>query len=145
MRVEIQHEVAAPVGRVFATVADITQRPKWVGIAQERSLIGDGPVGEGSQYRAVDKVPGRTLTYTQTIDRHEQNRLFEESWDGPMGGHSVIRFAGDESTTTMTIEADVASPLPRALFLLEPVARWWARRTFAGDLARLDVLVTAGE
>lgn len=142
MRVEFEHVVAAPVTRVFACVSDISQRPKWVGIARERSLIGDGPAGEGSQYRAVDRVPGRTLTYTQTIDRYEKDRLLEESWDGPMAGRSVIHFDGDHTTTTLRIEADVATPLPPALSFLEPIARRWALRMFNRDLSRLDELLT---
>lgn len=142
MKVEIEHVVAAPIDRVFTVVSDISQRPNWVGIAQQRSQIGDGPVGKGTQYHAVDKVPGRTLEYTQSIDRLEQNQLLEESWDGPMGGHSLIRFHGDDTTTSLTIEADVASPLPGALSFLEPLARTWAKRMFRQDLDRLNELVT---
>lgn len=141
MHVEIEHVVAAPVDRVFAVVSDISRRPEWVGIAQERSLIGDGPVGEGSQYRAVDKFPGRTVEYTQTIQQLEQGRLLEESWDGPMGGRSLIHFDGDDATAILRIEADVASPLPAALSFLEPLARMWAKRMFGRDLARLSRLV----
>jgi uncharacterized protein YndB with AHSA1/START domain len=141
MQIEFEYVVAAPVDRVFAVVSDISQRPKWVGIARERSLIGDGPVGEGAQYRAVDKIPGRTLEYTQTILRLEHNQVFEESWDGPMGGHSLISFHGDDATTTLSIDAEVASPLPGVLSFLEPVARIWAKRTFGQDLDRLDELV----
>jgi uncharacterized protein YndB with AHSA1/START domain len=43
MQVEIEHVVEAPFGRVFAVISDITQRPDWVGIAQQRSQIGEGP------------------------------------------------------------------------------------------------------
>jgi uncharacterized protein YndB with AHSA1/START domain len=141
MRLEIEHVVAAPVERVFAVVSDISRRPNWVGIAQQRSQIGDGPIGEGTQYRAVDKVPGRTLEYTQTIERLEQNQLLEESWGGPMGGHSLIRFHGDDTSTNLTIEAEVASPLPGALSFLEPLARTWAKRMFKQDLDHLNELV----
>lgn len=141
MKVRLDHEVSAPVGRVFAVVSDITQRPEWVGVAQERSQIGTGPVGAGTQFRAADKVPGRTLEYTQTIVRSEENRLFEESWDGPMGGHSLIRFQDNDGTTGLTVEADVTLPLPKALSFMNPLAERWAKRTFAADLERLSGLV----
>ncbi len=143
MHVDLEHVVAAPVDRVFAVVSDIDQRPNWVGMAQERSRIGDGPVGAGTQYRAVDKMPGRTATYTQTIERIEPNELFAESWDGPMAGHSIIRFTGDDTSTTLTIAADVATPLPGFLTFLEPALRPVAVRTFKQDLARLSDLVEA--
>ncbi len=142
MKVEIEHVVRAPVARVFAVVSDISLRPNWVGIARERSLIDGEPSAEGTRFRAVDKVPGRTLEYTQTIERLKQNELFEESWDGPMAGRSLIRFHEDGGNTRMSIEAEVASPLPKALSLLEPLARTWAMRMFRQDLARLNKLIT---
>lgn len=141
MKVELEHVVAAPVETVFAVVSDIALRPKWVGIAQERTSIVDGPAAARATYRAVDKVPGRTIEYTQTIERFEPNELLEESWDGPMAGRSTIRFREDQDATAMTIEAEVASPLPKALAFLEPAARAWAMRMFRQDLERLNALV----
>lgn len=142
MHLRLVHEVPAPVERVFAVVTDVTRRPQWVGMARERSLLG-GPVsGEGARYHAVDSMPGRTLEYTQTIDRLEPPRLLEESWDGPIAGRSSIRFSGDDSSTTLDIDAELASPLPDFLSFLEPIARRIAKRTFERDLARLDDLVS---
>jgi len=138
MQFQLDHVVAAPVDEVFEAVSDISQRPKWVGIAQERTQIGDGPVGAGTQFRAVDKVPGRTLEYIQTIDRIEENQFLEESWDGPMGGHSEIRFQDNGVTTTLSVVADVSLPVPS---FLSPLAKRWATRTFRKDLERLSRLV----
>ena len=90
----------------------------------------------------MDKIPGRTVTYTQTIERLEPDAVLEESWDGPMQGHTLMRFTDQGGSTRVTIEADVASPVPRALSFLEPVARRWAARMFNQDLARLDDLLS---
>ena len=142
MEVTLEHVVPEPVEKVFAAVSDISLRPQWVGIARERTIINGDPGAEGAQYRAVDKVPGRTIEYTQTIERVEQNELLEESWGGAMAGRSVIRFHENSGATRMAIEAEVASPLPAALSFLEPLARAWAMRMFRQDLARLDELVS---
>lgn len=141
MRFEISYPMNAPRERVFEILSDISRRPEWVGIASQRSQIGEVESGAGSTYRAVDKIPGRTLEYVQTIDRMDAPRLLEESWDGPMGGRSLIRLEGEGAQTTVVVEADVASPVPRQLGFLEPLFRAWARRTFRQDLDRLSGLV----
>lgn len=141
MHFDLEHVVPAPVGRTFDAIADITRRPEWVGIAEQRVPLSEGPPASGARYRAVDRIPGRTVTYTQTIDRLEPDSVLEESWDGPMEGHTLVRFIDEGASTRVTIEADVASPVPRALSFLEPVARRWAVRVFSRDLARLDDLV----
>lgn len=141
MRVELDHMVPAPVERVFAVVSDISARPRWVGIAAERTPLDDTPIGVGKRYHAVDSLPGRRLSHLHQIDVYEPHERFGESWDGPMGGHSVITFASQGGGTRITVTTEMSPPAPldRVPALARRVAMFNIRR----DLRRLDRLLTS--
>ena len=142
MRVVLEHVLKAPIERAFSVVADITQRPKWVGVAVERTKVTDGPVGAGSEYRAVDKMPGRRVEYTQTVETYEPPSRFVESWGGPMAGRSSITFSEAAEGTRMSIDADLTLPPP--VSLVPPLGRALARTMIKKDLARLQAVLAEG-
>lgn len=139
MHVSLERVLPAPVETTYDLVADITRRPEWVGIARQRTRIGEGPPAAGAEYRAVDKMPGRTVEYTQRIDRYEPHSVFAESWGGPMAGTSIMRFADENGATRLQIEADLTIPPP--FRLLPAVARAVGSRVIGRDLDRLETLL----
>ncbi len=143
MRVALEHVVDAPIEQVFAVVADITQRPSWVGVALERTKTTDDPIGAGSEYQAVDKMPGRRVEYSQRIETYEPPTRLEESWGGPMAGRSSITFTEAGTATRMSIEAELKVPLP--LSLVPPLGRALARSMFKRDLARLNAILAGAD
>lgn len=142
MHVSLQRVLPAPVEKTYELVADITRRPEWVGIAQSRTRIGEGPPVTGAEYRAIDKMPGRTVEYTQRIDRHEPHSVFSESWDGPMAGTSTMHFADENGSTRLQVEADLT--IPRPFSALPAVARALGSFAIGRDLKRLEALLRSG-
>ena len=141
MTIDEEFVIDHPVDAVFSAMADIEQRPRWVAPAQERTKITEGPVGEGTKYRAVDKYPGRRAEFTQEITAYEPNRLLAESWDGPMGGTSETRFTDENSSTRVHMHMEMN---PTGLLgLLAPFTESWVSRAVGKDIAKLEQLIAA--
>ncbi len=141
MIVELEHVVDQPVDRVFALVSDIGRRPDWSSAPVERTKLTEGPIGVGARYRAVDKVPGRRLEFTQEITEYEPNRLLVEAWDGPLAGVGTTRFEADGDSTRLNMRFELN---PAGLLkYLAPLMTGSMIRRFKKDLDGLGDLIAS--
>lgn len=141
MIVELEHVVDLPVERVFALLSDIGRRPEWSSAPVERIKLTDGPLGVGTRYRAVDKIPGRRLEFTQEITGYEPNRLLVESWDGPLAGVGTTQFAAEGTSTRLNMRFEINPSGP--LKFLAPLMTGSMVRGFKKDLDGLGSILAA--
>ena len=137
MRLSGRTSVARVPDEVFALWADLERSTEYSAATVERRKVTPGPVGVGTRYHAVDRWPGRTVTFTVDVAAFEPPRRMAASWSEPMAGGWEASFeptdGGTELTFTSTME-------PSGLLgLLSPLMRPWAARQlhrFMADFRR---------
>lgn len=67
--------VARPVEQVFAQWSRMEQYPEWFKSSVERRKISEGPLGVGTKYHGVDKMPGRRMEFTLETTAFEPHRM----------------------------------------------------------------------
>ncbi|MFQ5968501.1 MAG: SRPBCC family protein [Acidimicrobiia bacterium] len=141
MEFDTEFVIRQPVEKVFGHFADIEGRPNWVTPAVEREKLTEGPVGVGTKYRSVDRLPGRRIEFSQEVTAYVPNELVSEAWTGPLAGRSETRFAPQDGATRLTLHMEVA---PSGMFkVLAPIIRGWVQRALQKDLARFEAWVAA--
>ena len=63
-------DIAAPAGRVFAEIADLSRHPLWSADPLEITPAGAGAVGPGKAYRSRATVKGRVISADLTVTEH---------------------------------------------------------------------------
>jgi uncharacterized membrane protein len=122
----MEHEetvtISAPVERVWAVMADVERWPEWTASISSVSLVGDAPLGVGSQVRI--KQPGFPAV-VWTVDDWRPNVRFTWLASSPgvdsVGNHEVA--LGPDGTTRVTLRIRQTGPAVWLLRLL------FARRT----------------
>jgi hypothetical protein len=96
-----------------------------------------GRIGVGTRYHAVDRWPGRTVTFTVEVIAFEPSRRMAASWSEPMAGGWEARFAPADGGTDLIFSTRME---PSGLMgLLSPLMRPWAARQlrrFMADFRR---------
>ena len=124
--------VAAPISEVFDGWAALERSPEHQKPTLERTRLTDGPLGVGTRFRAVDRWPGRKVTFDMEITEYQRPILIAARWEEPMSGSWTARFVDDGPRTRMDFETTIE---PGGLMgLLEPLMRPWARRQLDAGL-----------
>ena len=132
--------IARPVPDVFAFVADHENLPAWtVGVKTSQRLTA-GPPANGTKYRVVGKLLGRSIESSYQITAFEPDRGFEATMTSPMFGFSErYRFDPDGEATRVSMSAAVE---PRGVFrLLTPIMTAGVRRQVKADHRRLKIVL----
>ncbi len=119
--------IERPLSEVFAAWSELERIPDWYEGSIERRKTSEGPVGVGTTYHAVDKVPpGRRIEGTLTVTRYEPDRLIEATLSEPYNSTWQATFEDVSGSTLMTmhVEAD-PDGVPR---LLAPLVLSWANK-----------------
>lgn len=133
MRLSDTVTIAAPIERVFDGWAALERSPEHQNASLERSRLTEGPLGVGTRFRAVDRWPGRKVTFEMEITDYERPTLMSARWEKPMNGSWQARFIAQGAVTRMEFQPTIE---PTGLMgLLEPLMRPWARRQLAQGLA----------
>ncbi len=144
MRVELEHVVGHPVERVFATMADVRNRPRWQENTRDVELLTDGEPGVGTRWRETTKGIGN---YEAEVVAFERDALWVEAAD-PGGGSGRVEVAfapaGDDGgATRLRIVVEIS--LRGTKKLMEPALGPMIRRQMPSDLARLEELLAGGD
>jgi hypothetical protein len=143
VRVELEHVVAYPVDRVFATMADVRNRPRWQENTREVELLTEGEPGVGTRWRETSKGIG---TYEAEVVAFERDALWAEA-AAPEGGSGRIEVAfaaaGEDGRATR-LRITVEIRLRGARKLMEPALGPMIRHQMPSDLGRLEELLAAG-
>ena len=118
-------ERSVPV--VFAAWSELERIPDWYADSIERRKITEGPIGVGTKYHAVDKIPpGRRIEGTLEVTRYEPDTSMEVSLSDPYNAEWEVTFEDVDGSTLMTMHIDAS--LSGIQGLLAPLMSGWARR-----------------
>jgi uncharacterized protein YndB with AHSA1/START domain len=127
--VEITNSVVIdrPVPVVFAAWSELERIPDWYVDSIERRKTSEGPVGVGTTYHAVDKIPpGRRIEGTLEITRYEPDALMAASLSDPYNATWEVTFEEVDGSTLMTMH--MVANLSGIQGLLAPLLSGWAGR-----------------
>ncbi|GMQ84743.1 MAG: hypothetical protein BMS9Abin07_0307 [Acidimicrobiia bacterium] len=112
---------------VFAAWSELERIPDWYVDSLERTKTSEGPVGVGTTYHAVDKIPpGRRIEGTLEITRYEPDALMAASLSDPYNTTWEASFEENQGSTLMTMR--MVPNLAGMRGLLAPLLSWWAGR-----------------
>lgn len=124
-----------PEDQVFALWSQAERYPEWFEMSIERRKITEGPMGVGSKYVAVDKLPpGRRVETTLEITAYEPNKLIAATLSAPTNATWEARFEQEDGGTRMTFTT--VARLSGLQGLLAPLFKGWANRQIQSALDR---------
>jgi len=136
--------IDAPIGRVWAVVADIDSQPSWMAEMKSIRVVTAGPVGVGTRAEATVRMFGIAVTDPVTVTEFQPPTRYAIAHEGTFGGVGVITLeSGADGSTTIVRwhETLIAPVLPHAAALaMAPIFG----AIFQTDLARLRDIVEAG-
>ena len=139
--VEASTVINRPVEAVFAFVADLENNPKWETNFVEVKRVSPEPLGVGTVYQCVLRVPGQRVTSRIEITEFTPNQRISFRGDRPASAKPVgsITFEPLGSGTKVTT---LPRPEMRGVFkLLEPMMAGYIRRSNAKHLQNLKTLL----
>ena len=140
MELEATTLIHKPIADVFARWSEVERFTEWFDMCIERRMLTEGPIGVGTKYRAVDKLPpGRRIETTLEITSYEPNELVAARLSDPISATWEARFEEADDGTRMTFHM-VAKP-PGWQGLLAPLLAGWARRQLQTGLDRFKASV----
>jgi hypothetical protein len=101
--------------------------PDWYVDSIERRKTSEGPVGVGTTYHAVDKIPpGRTIEGTLEITQYEPDRLIGASVSDQYNATWEVTFEETDGSTQMMMH--IAADLSGIQGFVAPLLSGWASR-----------------
>ena len=133
MEIEAVVVVNKPIAEVFARWSEVERHPEWFDMSLDRRKVPEGPIGVGTVYHAVDKLPpGRRVEATLEITAYQPNELMGARLSKPLNATWEARFKEANGGTRMTFRT-VA--IPSGLQgLVAPLLSGWARRQIQSGL-----------
>ena len=116
-----------PIGDVFAGWSQIERFADWWDPVIERRKLTEGPVGVGTKYRAVDRLPpGRRIESTLEITAYDPTARIVGTLSGGVSATWEARFEGTNGGTRVTLHtvANLSGLLGILATLLSP----WLKR-----------------
>ena len=139
--VEASTVINRPVEAVFAFVADFENHPKWESNFVEVTRVSSEPIGVGTVYQCLLRVPGQRVTSHVQITEFTPNQRISFRGDRPASAKPVgsITFESLENATKVTT---LPRPEMAGVFkLLEPMMAGYIKRSNARHLDRLKTLL----
>lgn len=134
--------VQAPVERVFDCWADLERSPEHQRPTLARTKLTDGTVGEGTRFSAIDRWPGRNVTFEMEITEFERPLRLAARWEEPMAGSWEARFEQAGDATRMEFDTTIE---PGGLMgLLTGFLKPWAGRQLEEGLESFRNWIEAG-
>ena len=137
MKLSARTPVDRAPDELFALWADLERSTEYSAATVERRKVTPGPIGIGTRYHAVDRWPGRTVTFTVEVTAFEPPRRMVANWSEPMADGWEARFEPTDDGTDLTFTTRME---PSGLMgLLSPLIRPWATRQlrrFMADFRR---------
>ena len=143
INVEASTVINRPVEAVFAFVADLENNPKWESNFIQVKRISPEPLGVGTVYQCVLRVPGQRVTSRVEITEFIPNQRISFRGDRPASAKPVgsITFEPYGNSTRVTA---LPRPVMRGVFkLLEPMMAGYVKRSNAKHLHNLKTLLEA--
>ena len=126
---EIVH-VRRPVTAVFEAWSHIESAGRHSPAVVERTKLTEGPVARGTRFRAVDRWPGRLVSYTVEITAFERPERIAATWSDPLSGGWDALFEPREGGTELRFHATV-NPSGLGGLPLRLLLPWYRRQVRA--------------
>ena len=147
MRVAIDHEVAAPVSRVFAIFSDIPKLADRIEAITKVEMLTEGPMGKGSRWRETRIVMKKAATEEMWYSEFHTDKSYTIRGES-MGSVFLTTFTFRESNGKTHVRAEmVATPQTVMAKLLSPLTlltKGMMRKCLTGDLEVLGVVAESG-
>jgi uncharacterized protein YndB with AHSA1/START domain len=145
VHVEVEIEVARPLGEVFSYLADARNLPHWTDGFATVEQLSSGPIGLGTTFRYRTLRPAAS-SELRWIEFERDHKL---AWDGRPAGPGAPTLAGSyqlEATAGGSRLLGIFTPeIGGAMRLLAPLVTRSLRKRCEADLARLKELLERDE
>ena len=132
---------------VWAYVADVTNQDHWVDGMSESEVVGDGPVGRGTQIRGTYTYGGGSAPTLITITEFREGReLAIEASEGPFPftGRLTLERSGPTTIVTNAMTAGSDHIVTSIMFtLLRPLMKLMMGRQMRKELGQLKAILEA--
>lgn len=132
--------IAAPRDEVAAFVVDHRNDTRWIGGISESELLGDGPLGVGSDVRRVASFMGKRIEYVNRVEELEPGRrVVMRSIRSPIPMTVTYAFEDDGDGTRASVRVQGE---PGAMYRVAgPILSRQVRRSVSNDLRTLKRLL----
>lgn len=132
---------------VWAYVSDLTNQGAWVDGMSDSEIVGDGPIGRGTQVRGVYSYGGGSAPVLMTITNFREGRtLSTEASEGPFPFASVLTLerSGSGASVTNAMTAGSDHIVTSIMFVvLRPLTKWMMTRQLRKELRQLKDILEA--
>ncbi len=135
--------IARPVERVFAFATDFQHNRRWQTDVILTEQTSEGPMGEGTTYRLVNRFMGKQFDSAGVISEYVPNQICSYRFvSGPVGGESSFIFEPVNDGTRFITRGFIELKIFKTVGLL---TRRRARRQVRNDLQTLKKILENGE
>ncbi len=139
----VREHIGRPIEEVYAYLADLARHAEWAAglVAIERTT--PGPAAVGSEYRSVESVPGRFVSFARITALEPPTRIVWEARDerGVMRAQWIfeLRQSGEGTDLAQRARFEPQGPIGAAMLLL--LRRWRIPGENRRSLARIRAVL----
>lgn len=127
MEIEAATMIDRPIDEVFARWSEVERYPEWFDMSVERRRVTEEPIGVGTRYHAVDKLPpGRRVESTLEVTAYQPNTLMAATLAKPINATWEARF--DEADGGTRVALHCVTDVSGFQGLFAPLFKGWGRR-----------------
>jgi len=130
---------------VWAYVSEVTNQDHWVDGMSDSEIVGNGPVGRGTQIRGVYTYGGNDGPVEMTITEFREGReLAIETSEGPFpfAGRLTLERSGTSTIVSNSMTAGSDHIVTSIMFLvLRPLTKWMMTRQLRKELGQLKAIL----
>jgi uncharacterized membrane protein len=141
INVEASTVINRPIAEVFAFVANFENHPRWETNFQEVKRVSPDPIGVGTIYQCVLKVPGQRVVSAFEITEYDPNRSIAFRGDKPAQAKPVGRITFEPAGNGTKVTLLPRPELGGIFKLLEPLMAGYIKRNNADHLRTLKHLL----
>ena len=143
INIEESVTIARPVESVFTFATDFQNNTRWQTNVILTEQTSEGPLGEGTTYRLVNRFMGKHFDSNGVISEYIPNQICSYRFvSGPVGGNSSFIFEPVNGGTLFITKGAIKLKNFKSIGFL---ARHKARRQVRNDLQKLKRILENGE
>ena len=133
---------------VWTYVSDVTNQDQWVDGMSDSEVVGDGPIGRGTQIRGTYTYGGGSASTVMTVTEFREGRqLAIEALEGPFpfSGRLSLERSGASTVVTNAMTAGSDHVVTSIMFtVLRPLMKLMMSRQMRKELGQLKAILESG-
>ena len=142
-------EIGREPAEVWAYVSDVTNQDRWVDGMSESQVVGDRPIGRGTQIRGTYTYGGGSAPVLMTITEFREGRqLSIDASEGPFpfSGTLSLRRSGSSTTVTNAMAAGSDHIFTSIMFtVFRPLTKLMMGRQMKKELGQLKAILESAD